>query len=115
MFDSFHKSLNKITHPYDLYETADKQILEIPLAGFKKDQIKVELSENNTLSVIAEKEKDETPKEYIIKKVKSDKIELYFSVLTSVDADHISTSFTDGLLVITLPKKKKNAKSLTID
>ena len=77
LFDSFHKSLNKITHPYDLYETADKQILEIPLAGFKKDQIKVELSENNTLSVIAEKEKDETPKEYIIKKVKSDKIELY--------------------------------------
>ena len=93
----------------DVRDVGDAFLIEAELPGFKKEDIQVDV-ESDTLTIHAER-KNETNKEdgkgHLIHAER-----FYGSYERSfrfdaVDSDGIAASYTDGVLTLTLPKKKE--------
>jgi molecular chaperone IbpA len=109
---------NQTYPPYNLIQKdADNFLIELALAGFREDDIDVQL-ESNQLSITGEKIKDleekEAKPEYIVRGISSKSFVRKFTL-----AEHIqvqSASFVDGILSVALtrivPDEKKPRKIL---
>ncbi len=97
----------------DIYEKDGKYTIEMDVPGFKKEDIKMELS-NGYLTISAEKtqESDESDdKKYLRRERKSyEKCERQFYVGDVDDAD-VKAEFKDGILTIVVPKETKEEES----
>lgn len=87
----------------EITETSENYRLKCDLPGVKKEQIKVEV-ENNQLMILAERKKEE-------KKDKKHVSEMYYgsysrilALPTSVDESKVDTQFENGVLTVTMPK-----------
>jgi HSP20 family protein len=104
-------SLN-FTQPYrefpytDIYEEDNKMILEVALAGWKKENIEVIL-EGNILTIkgktLIEKEKREARK-YGLEGIKKNSFTSTFNVKSEWLGENPKTEFEDGMLRITFTK-----------
>ena len=88
----------------DIKETEKDFILAINLAGFKKEEISLDL-EKDILTISAKKEEKETQGEYLRKEMATSCQRSYR--IGSVKKDSISASFVDGILNITIPKEQE--------
>jgi HSP20 family molecular chaperone IbpA len=84
------------------------------LAGFKKEQIKVEVV-NDKLIISGEQPKEPatTLKEggrYLLKELKRSKFVRTFLLGEQLNHDKINAQFHDGILTVTLPKRQTNAE-----
>ncbi len=88
----------------DIYEKGNTYFIEIDIPGFTKDDIKVECN-NGNLVISAEKsqEEKEDDKKYIRRERVYGKYTRSF-YLGEVDEEHISASFQDGILKLSIPK-----------
>ena len=90
----------------DVSDTGDAFKLEAELPGFSKDDIKIEI-ENDCLTISAERKfDDEDKKKNFVKRER-----FYGSYsrsfdVTGIDTDAIEASYNDGVLTLTMPKKK---------
>ena len=96
----------------DIYELGGDYHIEMDIPGFDKKDISIE-TKNGYLTVIAEKnsEDSEEEKNYIRRERSYGKYERSF-YLGELDSDNVKAEFKDGILKISIPKKKeeKSAK-----
>lgn len=101
----------------DIYEKDNNFVIEMDVPGFKKEDIKMELS-NGYLNISAEHhidDKDEDKKKHYIRRERKvdERCERSFYV-GDVDEKSVEAEFKNGALLITVPKeeKEKNNKKL---
>ena len=104
VFDEIIESSNKtIKQPsYDIIENDNEYIIEMSLAGIKKENISIEIEENNLL--IKAKRDENNDLKYNRKESYFGEFEKTFKLSNSVDKENITSSFIDGILKINIPK-----------
>ncbi len=99
---------------YDIIETDKDYVVELELAGVKKENIKLDI-EDNVLSITAERKESEN--KYNRKQTFYGKYEKSFTLPESVDKDNIQAAFENGILKLNIPKteeKQKTTKQIEI-
>lgn len=93
----------------DVSDTGDAFKLEAELPGFSKDDLKIDI-ENDCLTISAERKLDTTDEDKKTNFIKRERFYGSYSRsfdVTGIDVDGIDASYTDGVLTLTLPKKKE--------
>tara|TARA_R100001510_G_C7485310_1_gene95491 strand:+ start:48 stop:467 length:420 start_codon:yes stop_codon:yes gene_type:complete len=102
----FEKTLDKMTSGYpvtDVYMEKDKQVIEMALAGFSKDMIKVDI-ETNKICISSAGLDGETKNRRIAKRKFSKE---YVDYTHKLDLENSVATFENGLLRIEIPPKEK--------
>ena len=90
----------------DIRDNGKEYILEADLPGFKKDDIKIDLSDD-TMTITAERHSEYEQKDKKGDYVRCERSYGSFSRsfnTSGIDTENIQASFTDGVLKLTLPK-----------
>lgn len=93
----------------DVSDTGDAFKLEAELPGFNKDDIKIDI-ENDCLTISAERKLDTTDEDKKSNFVKRERFYGSYSRsfdVTGIDVDTIEAAYDNGVLTLTLPKKKE--------
>jgi HSP20 family molecular chaperone IbpA len=92
-------------YPYtDIYQDGDLLVIEVALAGWKKDDIDVEL-EGNVLTVSGKSEtKKDEKKTYSLKGIKRSSFSTTFNLKTEWLGGTPDTTFEDGILKVVFKK-----------
>lgn len=92
----------------DIHEDRDHYYARFEIAGVRKEDVKIELS-NNLLTVSAEKKEKRGDEESSFSLTRS------ISIPDTVKADAISAKLEDGILTVTLPKtEERKPKTITV-
>ena len=113
MLDDFKKQEQMRT---DIYEKDDVYHVEVDITGFKKEDLKIELNQGN-LIIKAEHKSEEVDdnRKYLHRERKFyGKVERSY-YLGDVDEDNVKASFLNGVLEVTVPKKKEINTSKVIE
>ena len=102
----------------DIYEKDGKYFVEASVAGFNKDEIKVE-AEDGSIVISAEKKEDSKEESKDKKYLRRErhfhsKVERAF-YLGDIDEDSIKASFDNGVLKVEVPKKQIESNKKLID
>jgi HSP20 family protein len=100
----------------DIHETEDHLKIHLDLPGMTRENLDIQLTDNNTLTIRGERKFEE------IEKAKYHRVERFygnfmrsFVLPSNVDADKIAATFKDGVLEIVLPKAESaKARKITI-
>jgi HSP20 family protein len=100
----------------DILETEDRIQIRLDLAGMSKEDLDIQLTDNNTLTIRGERKFEE------VDKAKYHRVERFYGNFTRsfvlpahVETDKIGASFKDGVLEIVLPKAESaKARKITI-
>ena len=93
----------------DVSDTGDAFKLQAELPGFNKDDIKIDI-ENDCLTISAERKLDTTDENKKSNFVKRERFYGSYSRsfdVTGIDVDTIEAAYDNGVLTLTLPKKKE--------
>ncbi len=124
-FDNFFddidssKELDKMMK-CDIFEKDGNYTIEMDVPGFKKEDIKMELS-NGYLTITAERnseDHDDESKKYLRRERKSYAKEMRQFYVGEIDETDIKAQFNDGILKISFPKEqeeKDTKKIINID
>ena len=107
--NSFYFSPTERLVPMDVVEIDNAYELRIAIPGLTKDDIKVDVKEGY-LSVEAKRIEDDNVN-YLYKGLSAFEFNRHFSDLEEnlkVDMESISSKYRNGLLIISLPKKKES-------
>jgi len=97
----------------DTYEIKDRFIVKMEIPGISKDDIDINLKENR-LTISGEKKlKDEDVEAYHRSEIKYGKFKREFT-LSSIDTDKIEAKHDNGVLILTLSKKKDSVKNIPV-
>lgn len=106
--------------PYDIVKEHNKIILSMAVAGFKKEDLQVYLSEDGEKLIIEGEKKDKLTesdtRKIIAKNIGQRNFRKYFSVSTLIEVE--SVKLEDGVLTITLYEKEPeppNVKTFEIE
>lgn len=107
LFSDWGVSRSKIP-PVDIYETSNAYVIEAELAGYKQDEVKVNV-DKHVLTISSDKEtlKDADDKKMLITERAFRKFQRSFSLPEDIDEENIEGEFSDGVLKLVLPKKKE--------
>ena len=92
---------------HDIIETDKEYVVELALAGVKKEDIKMNL-EDDVLSITAERKESEN--KYNRKQTFYGKYIKSFTLPESVDKENIQAAFEDGILKLSIPKTEEKQK-----
>ena len=100
----------------DIYETEDQIKIHLDLPGMNRENLDIQLTGNNTLTIRGERKFEE------VEKAKYHRVERFygnfarsFVLPTTVEADKISATFKDGVLELVLPKAESaKARKISI-
>ena len=112
-FPSFEKEFgveffgNNSYPKVDVIDTPKSIEFEAEIPGLSKDEVSVEV-EKNILSISGSKRQDEPDEDltYIRKELKRSSFKRSFQLSNSLEPDRIKAKFENGLLLISVPKKK---------
>ncbi len=94
----------------DVYETGDAFIVSLDLPGVSKDHIEV-VVEPGYLAVRAGIEgRGEENGRWLHREIGWNRFEREFKIGAGVDEKKVEASFTDGVLVVRLPKSEENRR-----
>ncbi len=119
--DDFFKSEKNNLMKTDIKETEDSYILDIDLPGYKKEDIKVDITDGYlTINAKTSQEKEDKEKGKFVRRERfSGECSRSFYVGEDVKEDEIKASFKNGILNLEVPKvkpeeKKSNKKYIEI-
>jgi len=108
LFDETHDITSRKCPAHDVIENDDEFIVEMELAGVKKEDISID-TEKGFLTIDAERKRDEKLK-YNRKESYVGKYKRSFILPDDVDADGIKAELSDGILTICIPKSVDDTK-----
>ena len=117
-FEDLHRRLNSGKQnfpPYNVIRDGEKTLVEVALAGYSKDDIKV-VVEDATLSIEGSGETDNEDRQHLHRGIAKRKFKTSFSLAEYVEV--ISADFKDGLLTVALEQivpEEKQPKVITIN
>lgn len=102
----------------DIKDNGESVLLSAELPGFNKEDISIDVA-NDTLTVKAERCEDSEEKNdsYIRRERRSGSFSRSFDI-TGIDPEHIKAAYNNGVLELTLPKRKETepeTKRIAID
>ena len=120
MFDDMHRAFTSNTSggypPYNIVKESDSSYsISLAVAGFNKDEIKIQ-QDGNTLSINAEKKPIEEEIEYLHKGIGTRNFTKEFSLADYVEVT--SSKLDNGILVVTLEQNipdEKKPRTIKID
>lgn len=113
-WDTFNSLNRNTTYPTDSYWDKERNyVIEIPLAGYKKDNITLQVDEDY-LSLNVEKREKLSDVTYRDEGIRKKELKLKWFLNDTFDKTKISSSFEDGLLKIVLPLKVIKDKKLEV-
>jgi len=103
--DTLHETTPALVPPADVYEDEHAVVAELALPGWREDQITVKV-EQDTLIVSGRREMSTSfdEKSYWRREIRIGEFSRKLSLPTSIEAEKISHTLKDGLLIVTLPK-----------
>ena len=118
MFDLGEVRNHKEKMECDVYEENGNYVVEASIAGFNKEDIKIEAEDGNII-ITAEKKEDSKEED---KNKKYLRRERHFHSRTQrafylgdIDEDNIKATFDNGVLKVTVPKKQIESNRKLID
>ena len=104
------------SYPYDHYMVIDnktgeikQQVFEVPIAGYRKNEVHVSVKNDNLKIEIVPEPKDEAPKKYIHKGIKKGKV--YFEwYIKGVKPENVKTTIGNGMLTVTVDDCSPNSE-----
>ena len=105
LFDAqshFSAITQKVTHPVDIYETADGIRFEVAAVGIHEDDISV-LVDGDELRITYDRPNYEVQDTPIYKGIKKSSFNLTWKISTKFDLGKLDASLDKGLLTITVP------------
>ena len=117
-FEDLHRRLNSGKQnfpPYNVIRDGEKTLVEVALAGYGKDDIKV-VVEDATLSIEGSGEPDNEDRQHLHRGIAKRKFKTSFSLAEYVEV--ISAELKDGLLTVALAQvvpEEKQPKVITIN
>ena len=91
----------------DAIDYDDKITIEAEIPGLTKEEVSVDLEkEILTISGLKHSHSENTNTRYIRKELKRSSFKRSFKLGPNVNADKITADFTNGVLLITIPKKE---------
>ncbi len=106
-----NEEVSSYVAPVNIQETEKSYDLHLVAPGLKKEDFKINL-EKDTLTISYEKtaqneeSKDESKEKWLRSEYRMRSFKRSFSLNEKVDAGNISAKYNDGVLLVTLPKKK---------
>ena len=103
----------KVAYPkLNIFEEKDKFVVEVETAGWSKEDIKLEVVQDNILVVRGDKkqvkEDSRSPSKFLRRELKRSSFNRQICRLNdNCDKDKITANFNSGLLVVTIPKKNE--------
>lgn len=99
------------TPKVDVYTTKKSVVAELELPGVDPEKINAEV-EDNVLKIESsiEQEKEEKEKDYYRKEISSSSYRRIIPLPVEVKGDKAKASYKDGILKITIPRKKEEKK-----
>ena len=98
----------------DIYEKDNVYYLEMDIPGFDRNDVNIEIDDNDYLTITAEKNNENTEedesKNYIRKERSYGKYQRSFYV-GGIDKENIEAEFVNGILKVTMPKKEEEKLS----
>lgn len=98
----------------DIYLKDDVYTMEMDIPGFDKQDVKIEVDDNDYLTITAEKstsnDSEDDDKNYVRKERTYGKYQRSFYV-GDIDKDNIDATFENGILKVTMPKKEEEKSS----
>lgn len=113
MFDDFFsKPVNSLMPKTDVKETENEYIVESEIPGVKKEDIKINYSDDTLVFEVKSEENKEVKdgEKFIRRERRTQSFRRAFTV-TDIDRENIEASYNDGVLKIVLPKDKKALES----
>jgi len=98
---------------HDIIEKDNEYIVDFALAGFKKEDVSLNI-DNNVLTIEGERKTNEENK-YSRKNTFYGQFKKSFTLPENVDSEKIGASWNDGMLSIVIPKNEKAKLSKTIE
>jgi HSP20 family protein len=96
------------TPPVDIYETSDAYVLHADLPGLKREEIEVQLVENQiTIRGNRKREEQVTEKGFRRYERAEGRFERNFRIKDGVDPAKVEAKFENGVLTVTLPKPEE--------
>lgn len=94
----------------DIFEENGNIIVEMNIPGMKKEEIVIEVKDNNLLKISGSKKSSSKTQSahFYQQEIKSGNFERSFRLPVKVDENHITASIKDGVLRVVLPMKVKN-------
>ncbi|MGE5581080.1 MAG: Hsp20/alpha crystallin family protein [Bacillota bacterium] len=90
----------------DISDNGKEYVIEAELPGFAKEEINIEVADNQlTISAARNNETEEKKENYIRKERVSGRVSRSFAV-DNVKTNEIKAEFKDGILKLVLPKKE---------
>ena len=117
-FEDLHRQLSSGKRnfpPYNVIRDGEKTLVEVALAGYSKDDIKV-VVEDATLSIEGSGEPDNEDRQHLHRGIAKRKFKTSFSLAEYVEV--VSADFRDGLLTVALEQvvpEEKQPKVITIN
>lgn len=107
--NSNFSSTNSTLPAVNIRENEETFIIEVAAPGLAKENFRVNLDRNRlVISSEQKEEKHESDKKYSRREFSYQSFERSFSLPEgTVDGDKIAAKYTDGILVITLPKREE--------
>ena len=103
----------------NVVESKDNFRLELSVPGFTKEQIGIQFQDHILVVKGSVEEKSNGDEKYLSKEFGLKSFIRRFSIPKTVETDHISASFSNGILTIVVPKmeevKEKEPKDILID
>lgn len=99
----------------DIYEENGKYIMEMDIPGFNKEDVNIEIDDNDYLTVTAEKSvsnDSNDSKNYVRRERSYGKYQRSFYI-GDIDKENIDASFENGILKVLMPKKQEIQKQKT--
>jgi len=90
----------------DISETSDFITFEFELPGIEMKDIKVQINDDNVLTVTGEKKYYESQLKVLKNERYFGKFSRSFELTDSIDSSKIEAKFTDGILTVTVQKKQ---------
>ena len=97
----------------DIRETGDAYLLEIEMPGVKKEDIEL-ICEEDVLTVAVKAKEPENADGYVMRERIYGEMKRGF-ILKNIDGSTISAKLENGVLFVTLPKKKRESGRINIE
>ena len=95
----------------DIQETEKEYLLEVDLPGYKKEDIKIDVSEGYlTINAKVNKEDNEEEKNYVRRERFTGEVTRSFYVGEDIKEEEIKASFKNGILNLEVPKVNPEEK-----
>jgi len=100
---SWHVRSSVWSPPTDVYETEEKYVIKVEIAGMRDDDFEVAF-ENNILMIAGYRSDLNERRAYHQMEIRFGRFELAVEIPISVDMEKATAEYRDGFLTIVLPK-----------